>query len=241
MSTPPHEFLNLGQHKCVSARQAFASMLSMHEETLNAWTMVFGLVVSMGLYYWISPRTWLFKLLMLSVLIHVPVSFTYHTMLCVQDPALQNFWFKLDILMTFASSLVLIFIFTSSVFGFGEAGVLVFMTLGALIFGLHLVQSWGYKCKNLLCKVSVAKEIAAIVILYLVPLLYGFFVYGNMWGLMAVICVVLGGVMYALQVPERWVSEAGRNRITMVGNSHQLMHILLVVAHVCEFFFVMGL
>lgn len=235
MSTnlPCSDFLNLGQHKCKNVKDAFASMLTLHEETLNAWTMVFGLFVACGLYL-ISPMNYIFTLLFTSVMIHVPISFTYHTILCIEDERLKSIWLRLDLLMTFTASLILIYIFASRVFH--TMVTTGFIVTGAYIYGKHIMNSWVLgNCGQ--CKISVAKQLASIVALYIIPLLYGFFVMDNIYGLAASVCVISGGTIYALQIPERWVDIKNRNAITLVGNSHQIMHITLIIAHICEYMF----
>ncbi len=48
-----------------------------------------------------------------------------------------------------------------------------------------------------------------------------------------VVTLIIGGKMYAQHYPERWAP----GRFDLVGNSHQLMHLLAMLAHYCEWRF----
>ena len=223
---------------------ALSSMLTwnIHNEWTNAWTMMVGLGVSFFLYtnmlrlhaHEMSYRDHtIFLAFFLSVVVHTPFSYLYHAA-CFISPTVKYFWLKMDLSFIFIASILLTISFSLYVFPLWMTIVLV----NASAFVAKSAITILYKKEDIPTsdhdvKLMLLKLIAMIVAVYLFPIAYAtLFMNAPVIYLSIIVSSLgIGAISYATCFPERLVDDGS------VLNSSTLMHTMLVIAHIAEFYF----
>eukprot|EP00798_Chlamydomonas_sp_ICE-L_P025775 gene25775-11441_t len=244
-----HPYVKNGYRYGGTHKQCMLSLFCMHNETVNTWTMIACMIVSTALFTYAMAKFDLengeiaaFLAIWLSAIIHNPFSICYHMFTPISDKT-YNRWRKADTVLICACSVLLNFSLTYYVCD--EIWQV------ALIIGLHAVVS-GYSIYKLLSlpdglpldKIAQAFRLAIICLIYWAPMVWQTvreIIEGNpSWGLtfaltlVVILCLSSSGFIYAYSFPERFAPEG---MFDTVGNSHQLMHVLVIFAHVAEYIF----
>lgn len=223
--------ITVGYRKCKTIEDAVNSMIfTFNNETMNALTMIIGLIIATILYVFFAPaNNSLFLLFYFSVLLHVPISVTYHTLCNNIEIKIVETSLKLDITATFTSSLILAYVLSACVF---KSKHLFYLALFTYIISMYILHFSSFKLRDI-SKAWFASFFSVIVICYLLPMLY----VKSVYGIVASIALLIGGLVYIFEIPERYVDKELKDLLSYVGNSHNILHICLIIAHVAEFFF----
>lgn len=209
-------------------------MFSWHNETINAWTMIASAIVSLSLYLWVIPRTstlfekFVFTAFLISCLIHLPFSLMYHLRMHISKEEKLGAR-KLDITFIFIASIFLTF------------------ALGAFVLPIHFTTM--LTCLSVYLAVKVIKDydgheedkwyitmmLAKCVAVYLTPVVIATInnLVHPVYAFSIILSLAIGAFVYVYQIPERFAKET----FDYVGQSHQIMHLTLLVAHLAEFCF----
>jgi len=229
MVASPH--ITHGYRQCESVKSAVHSMLfGFNNESVNALTMIIGLIVATFLYFGYAPKNNnLFLLLYISVLLHVPISVSYHTLNNNTDFTLVQTALKLDITATLTSSLILVYVLSATVF---EHNYLFYTALAIYTYMIYVLYFSGLKLRQV-SKTWLVFFLGMIVACYMFPMLY----VGSIYGYIVLFVLLIAGFVYMFEIPERLVSTPYKDVLSYIGNSHNIMHIMLVIIHVAEFMF----
>lgn len=227
--------------------QALGSLFFLHNETLNAWTMVAASVFSIAANAWAlaherpSPRdAAAFVALCLSALVHLPFAVGYHLFLPI-SPRVYNRWRRLDVSFIFVASVFLAFALSRFVLPPWATGAVV--GVAAAVACAALLQLANLKEGQALNRSAQAGFVGGVVLVYTFPMLCltvkdavaRTFTVGCLTTLTTFVSLFGGAWAYADCFPER----LAHGRYDLVGNSHQIMHVGVAGAHVSEFFFVL--
>jgi adiponectin receptor len=225
---------------CDNVSIALASMFTLHNETINAWSMVFG-VITISILTSIHPDPSMFHYLhIIALWIHLPLSFVYHTMTC--SPKYSMTLRKLDVIGVLIASDIIAFTLSGLVFGFMH-----FMTWFLSICGFCLIvyQYYNFYVKTTQksidneSRLQTAKILGLAVVIYNVPIIYLLVApkiasYVKLLCCIEVIAVSSAAILYVTGYPESQYP----GRFDLVGNSHNLAHILLVIQQLCIWFII---
>lgn len=230
--------------------QALCSLFRAHNECINAWTMIVASVLStVALAYVLAvvkptrgDDLVPFVALWFSAMIHLPFSVGYHLFMPI-SPDACNLWRKLDIAAIFASSCVLTFAIGYFVL---PKTLLVAITLcAALVTVIAWARIARFSMSTPLEKRSLATFIGSIVLIYLAPMLLQSardlvrlrrVTMPVAATLGVLVSLFVGGMTYVTSFPERFFPGT----FDLVGSSHQIMHVAIAAAHMCEFAFILG-
>ena len=227
------------------------SLFKIHNEWLNAWTMIAANVISTVLFLLhvkntIDPLNEIeqcpnvsiisaigpFAVLWISALIHLPFSLGYHLFMPISREVFE-LWRKLDFYMIFASSLLLAISLGTSVdpwwFGWVNAIPIVFIACDAILFSERKYD-----------RSKQTKQVGMAVVFYLIPMIIqtnNEYTSANeiFYAMGAIASLTIGAVAYAFSIPECF----SPGTFDLFGNSHHLMHLSILAAHVCEFGFLL--
>ena len=215
-------------------------LITIHNETINAWTMVLGGIVA--IYLWLTTHlsyklafeeSFVFTLFMLSALIVIPFSVKYHCMCCISYST-KAATRRNDTISVLGASFLLAIALSWFVFPFY---ITIILGCSSLYIILQACRLYSGENNN---KQLIAQTLGAGVFLYLLPVMYMAIIKPyqyNMYLVRILGSLCIGGVLYVTCVPEIWIP----NVFDFVGNSHQLMHILLILAHYFEYQFLKSL
>lgn len=215
-------------------RGCLGELLSWHNETLNAWTMILGSAVSLALWGWSFSFTacrpdaqMVFFTLMLSGVVGTPASVQYHLMCSVSADS-KHACRRADVRCIFLASTLLTF--ALALFVLPLWGTCILVLLSARL----CIDTWLHYPGTDDDKIALARRLAKTVGMYLAPMAFAFCVHGlpHFWA--ALLSLAVGASLYVANVPERWAPGC----FDHVGQSHQLMHLCIIAAHVTEFMFV---
>lgn len=204
-----------------------------HNETMNMWSLLVIPVISIfiySMYGWGEPVLFL---LPLHGILHVPFSVGNH-LFRELDFVTHTRWRMLDLLATHVSSFILCVAFGYyfySRFVYSVVLCLEFIICSYLVW-LERVHygcvkrgeevEWNRGMKTLLVGIEV--------FVYLLPLLYrGYTV--------VPLSLIVGGITYGMGIPERYYPY----RFDYVFNGNHIMHIMLLVAHVGEYSYMLDI
>jgi adiponectin receptor len=211
----PH--INRGYRLGGSYSECFRSLFRMHNETLNAWTMIAGTCLSLTAVLLACTRCPMtsadkacFALFFMSNCCHMPFSVGYHLFLCM-DETRNNMWKQLDVSMIFSVSVLLTFCVSYYSF-FGNPWMYLGMTAisltvaGVAVFRIHRSFKPGQKLNAKMNAVFVG----FIILAYCFPmwtravlsLLYDSDPTFLILVLVVSICLGVGGYCYAFHLPE---------------------------------------
>ena len=184
-----------------------------------------------------------FFIFLLSALPHAPFSMGLHCMIGVSQST-RDFWRTLDCL----------FIFTCAVprglglawFVFGRSWFWVYTVTIVLDWCYCVLSTCVYRRIKDIPKHILARDVSMIVACYLLPILCNTVHEVATIGAGASLCLCIGICMqlyvamwfYAQHLPERWYPDG---RYDLVGNSHQIMHALVVLEYFLEWLFMVHL
>mmetsp|Transcript_13001 Transcript_13001/g.26368 ORF Transcript_13001/g.26368 Transcript_13001/m.26368 type:complete len:297 (-) Transcript_13001:658-1548(-) len=231
---------------------ALAGLFMMHNETLNAWTMIWGAMMSTTMLLETKAAyggSWdhlpcQFWALWVAAVIHAPFSIMLHLCLGISEDV-RKLWRTLDVFFIQSNSCLLAFGVARGAFGDGLAlwgfmTVVVAMFVQSVYFTMVVNRIWK------LSKRQLAYQMRNLVFAYLFPMVWQGLIDVKrrqeispalLCAASAGTCLVLGGIVYGLHLPERWAP----GRFDLVGNSHQIMHVLAYTAHYFEWLFALHL
>lgn len=239
------ESLQTGYRYGGTYKQCLLSLFVLHNECLNAWTMIAASVFSTCAFVYAivglrvtGLHVLPFLFFYLSALLHLPFSVGYHLFLPI-SPSVYNKWRKLDVSFIFVGSVLLV-----CAFGWFVMPLWAVMTstaLAVMIAALGIYRLNTLEDGQALERSGHAVCIASIVLVYFFPLVYQAYKdVANLEITTAVGCatgvflsLLLGGTVYANNFPERYYPET----FDLVGSSHQLMHVGITIAHALEYIF----
>lgn len=225
-----------------------------HNNFANAWTMILAFFGSIGiLSYVVSTHSEAFDMSsgtpyyiapfiswFLVSAVHLPFSVGYHIFECMSQDTLKK-WRRLDVSFIFISSIFLTF--ALAFFALPTWATVLVTALAAIVTAAAIYKQDHLTAQEQLDQTFQTKYIATIVIIYLIPMVWKSFTdlmtYGTLTApIIATITVfvslTIGGYLYATGFPE---SRFPRT-FDIWGNSHNLMHVCITVAHVAEFAFI---
>lgn len=220
--------------------QCLSLLFKMHNQTINAWTMIIGAAISTALWWCTHRRGHLaFTVLWLSCVLHTPFSVAYHICRFTSEPQ-RLVWKNLDMMMISVSSILLTYALCSCAFpGWLTWTVVAVSLASAYVFLKRLsftTDVFGHgegvdKSKHVIHMLS-------SVVLYLVPVVYTMVRTSDLL-IYCISCAIimtlaLTAIVYLSGFPERYHPVT----FDVVGASHQWVHVGVVVAHVLEFFLV---
>lgn len=224
-------FITRGYRMPASYRGIILELFSWHNETLNAWTMIFAGVVAMGVWVVFAPIELPFILLLTSACVCVPTSVLYH-LKCNESEECRAFHRHLDITFIGVAS-----VFLTAAF---SAYILPSIISLVLVMGCaYTTLAFWYSRHNTVTytKNHVLQSVATFVGFYLFPIVVASMQTPsqNLRFLLGIVSSLgLGAWMYVKHFPENVVPT-----LDYIGNSHQLMHLCLIVAHIFEFSFLL--
>jgi adiponectin receptor len=207
-----------------------------HNETFNAWTMIISSVISVGLWIWVNMKHDLtlnafivFTAFLISGTISVPYSIQYHTRSNISKDE-KSRTRRLDMVFVFIASIFLTFALSFFVFPLSVTSVL---TLCSAYFARHIYLTYHGASNN---KQEITTVMFQAVAVYLTPLAYASLVDFKMASYFITVfsSLALGALIYIFNLPERWFP----GRFDILGSSHQIMHVFLIIAHIVEFLFI---
>lgn len=233
---------------CDDVRAALASMLPphLHNETLNAWTMVLGAGVLLALNLGAPQRSQLQVLHLATILLHLPFSFMYHTLSC--SPKYGRWARALDVGGILLVGALLSVVTGGHVFGLDSARTWALVTAALAIFCAHLhsvLGGWDGGSPggspgsgSRMCAVGrlhTTLLVGMSVMCYNVPLLHvlasrdsEYTASARVWSAIEFAAVLLAAALYVTGFPEALFKKT----FDLVGSSHQLAHLVLIVQQV---------
>lgn len=225
-----------------------ASLLKMHNETLNAWTMIasncFSLLALLYVYNFVKPMGWAmipFVTLGISAFIHLPFSLGYHLFLCI-SPETYNMWLKLDVSFIYISSVLLTFSLAYFVMPLYASLILTFVALCVSLKAIRKNRIEWAKGHTLDPRKQ-SRSIFIIVFIYCIPILYlaaydtlttQTFTSAHVVLLSVIMSLGFGAFAYA----DGFLNRLFPTTFDIYGSSHQIMHIGVGLAHIAEWYFV---
>ena len=202
------------------------AMTTWHNETVNAWTMVFSL--ALGTVMFAKYSTWPCVLLWLAQVLHHPVSIAYHTLKGRSQQA-WIYWRNLDLTLILIMNVLLTLAFSWRIWGCTGALITTSIIVWIAFIGIQEIHKGAPDCKRIL------KLIGMCAMGYYIPVVYRAIagcMAGETWSSPAVIgaigmllCHTVAGLLYATKWPER----AFPGTLCTLGTSHNALHVLLFV------------
>lgn len=222
---------------------AMRSLFELHNETMNAWTMVWISTASTVCLWdvWRNMGTIPapFWMIWLSVLLHFPFSLGLHLFIGISEDVRKT-WRTLDVFFIQFCSVLL-----AGALGYYvcQQYYSVFMSVTLAAFVRNVYSTMVRRRIWNIPKPELAKQVAVMVFMYGTPvLIQGFLDFYN--GLyfdgaipyLVVLTIVLevGRRTYSKHVPEKWAP----GQFDYFFNSHQIMHVMALLAHLLEWAFV---
>jgi predicted membrane channel-forming protein YqfA (hemolysin III family) len=189
-------------------------MFCLHNETLNAWTMIANGIISMYLYSCSNKNVDDF-IFMLSCIVHAPVAFAYHTLM-PQSQVVRKKWLARDNRAVMVTSFLLSISLARDI---REKFVLGSLSAVVLIASPNAAS---------FRKTDIVAPMLMSIFIYCTPLVIHF----NKYSAGVLGSLLTGLVLYATDFP-----EVVFDKMDLYLPSHALMHICLIMAHVFGFFF----
>jgi hypothetical protein len=213
-------------------------MLTVHNETVNAWSLlaVMGTVLVLTCARHDSNSYHLGQTAALAI--HLPFAFMYHTMTC--SPKHARFFREMDAAMVAFASAILTYCTCSVAFGPSNPASIWLSVLGLLVFW-GMLRNAG---KTDSCQIGkhektiTTQTLAFCVFLYNIPILYTLLDSGThsvaVLGLclLELVCIMGAAALYVFGFPE----SCWPGRFDNLGNSHHLARILLLAQQVSLWF-----
>ena len=227
----------------IPTKSAKSLLFSIHNQTINAWSIMFSAIVSIALYIWLltnhkldNTQFIVFTSFLISCIIHTPFSVANH-ILRHQGKLAYSYWKSMDIMFIFIASIFLTFSLSFFIFPLMITMGLVALSIFIAIYAYRNMLNNKYY--GLGAKTNKTKHIMCVlmaIVPYIIPIIYGAIVRPELrklaYGIIATL--FLCGVIYGTAIPERFFPAT----FDIVGASHQILHIGVLLAHVMEFIFI---
>ncbi|KAK3072297.1 hypothetical protein LTR53_007073 [Teratosphaeriaceae sp. CCFEE 6253] len=241
------EYIHSGyRHPSNSYRQSFASLGSLHNETINIWTHLVGAVLAgatgVAMYTHILPRydmatredVQVFACYFLGAFTCLGMSATFHA-ISNHSEVVAKFGNRLD----YMGIICLIWgsFIPSIYYGFSAEPRLIALywtmitTIGAATLAVVMLPKFrSPEWRPLRALMFVAMGLSAVI-----PVIHGLQMYGAAqlekqmglsWVVSQGVLYIVGAAVYASRVPERWRPGA----FDLYGSSHQIFHVLVLLA-----------
>lgn len=228
------------------------SLFKIHNETLNAWTMIIGSIISSYyLYYYMNLFQFScnldkipFYCLWLSSILHMPLSVGNHLFLCINKKTF-TLWKKIDLIGIFFVSVLLTYSF--SYFIFKNIFITLYLTLFSFLiysFATITISNKDYNkgINKLLHTIGIGFAVCIYLLPIIINIIYDFNNYNSfldyinnskyLYNIIIILSSLFcGAILFILQIPEKYYPY----KFDIIGNSHQLMHITLIIAHIAEY------
>lgn len=221
------------------------SLFEFHTETGNVWTMILAIITSMTLYIYAEVSLRLnkndraiFVCFMLSCVLHAPLSIGYHLFMPI-SPDINLTWRRLDTGGVFVVSVLLTFALGRPVLPTPILFAVILSSTTTAALGVKEVLSW--QSDKVIERKYLSRLISCAVLNYLFPTMY--YVVRHLisnnsldFSCIAVLGMIIsltsGCIIFDYGFPQNIYK--GKSLIT----SHQIMHLSLVSAHLCEYAFI---
>jgi adiponectin receptor len=226
------------------------ALFEWHSETMNAWTMIVGALLSAALLAaaWVRLQPTLatglpFLVLTTSVWLHMPFSVGFH-LFRGMNPMVYNLWRRLDQVFIFQVSILLTF--SLSFYVYSWRGIAANTLAAAMVAQTATVDIWSLSPTYQRNRNHMVVFVGSIVLCYWFPMVYqavtdlcsGHGATPAVWLAAGTFTVLqLGGVIFAHGFPEKQFPGV----FDTVGFSHQLMHVCAFLAHAMEYAFVVSM
>lgn len=226
-----------------SYQTLYKSLFTLHNESVNIWTMIIANIISINLLAYSISTThhshWhAFIALYLCSFIHLPFTVGYHLFL-PKSPETYNIWRKLDLSFIFISSIFLTYALSVHALSFIATYFLCLSSIFCTLFAIRHISK--LKPKQKLDKITHTCFISTIVLIYLTPMVITCFKSNShiftVCTITTIISLLGGAFAYAFNIPERFCPGC----FDFFGSSHNIMHIGLIIAHIFEFIFIYSL
>lgn len=217
-----HPYVFDGYRPRLNWSQCVYSLVQWHTETINVWTMVGNMVITVYLLHPLFSVSQAAVAMALAVCVHNPCSVVFHTFMPVSEYTYRCLY-KLDACCIFVASFFLTFSLASCVFS--PALVFAFSSAQACIVIYSIMQMLA--ASTFLPPHTQGYFIARCMVMYLAPMMYHTVVVDTgTWVATSgtLVSFAVGGVSYMVGFPQI-IRPA-----TTVFNSHALMHCCLVSA-----------
>lgn len=230
--------------------ECFWSNFRLHNETVNAWTMLISTLIVMCSSYWFVTEHELkfeksigFIAFVSAYCLHLPFSFGYHTFMPI-SAKVSNLWRKLDVCGIFLRATMLTFATSYFVLPMWGTIVNTLVSLSIAIWGIQIFLN--QPIHQPLNKFHQALLIGSSVVCHYFPF---YFVCLSDFIEMGIDCfsmtnsfrycfgsslsILIGGFCYAFGVPERFYTGT----FDLLLNSHIISHIGIILCSIFEFLF----
>ena len=221
-------------------REAFGTLFKIHNETANIWTMIMSFMLASSLFVYIVSfqkehvNIVPFVLFYCANVIHLPFSLGYHLFLPISNE-IKVYWRNLDITFIFISGTLF-----ACALGYCVLKRILLLILFSTCFNVSCFAIYTIRKKKNYDRVLVCKLVGIIVICYMFPMFYHAFTRYDFYSfnLGFTTCIVMGisAIVYADCIPEKYAYPPGKYDI--IGNSHNIMHLGLMIAYVIEYMFI---
>lgn len=234
--------------------QCLYSLFKLHNETLNAWTMIIGSIISTYyLYYYINNILFELKYyqipfysLWFSSIFHMPLSVGNHLFLCINKKVFK-LWKKIDIIGIFFVCVLQTLSFSFYVFK-NPFNTFYLTFFSFMLYSVATIIVSNREYDNGIEKVLHTTGIGIMIFIYLIPIIFNlyldYFKYNTILefiinskffynSIIIILSLVFGGFIYVKQIPEKYYPYT----FDIIGNSHQIMHLTLIIAHIAEYKF----
>ena len=234
--------------------ECLLSLFWLHNESMNAWTMIAGIFTSTLLLY----NTWhyllinnielmdkiIFILFGLHGWIHLPFSVGYHLFGCMNRETFYR-WRGYDMSMILIAGNILTFVLSYYVYNIYFT---IILTLATSIFVFYAVNDIITSNKlGKFPKIRALKYTGIVVISYTSPIIYqtimDIITYDNGLNSIVVQCFIfilvglsIGALTFAFNFPEILFNSG---TFDLFFNGHNIMHFGVIMAHIAEFVFIL--
>jgi len=225
-----NKFLRTGHRPPIpSFASCFKSIFSLHTETGNIWTHMYGAIAFIGVSAWFLTRSeavipladkCIFGMFFFGAILCLGLSCVFHTVSC-HSPRVERFFLKTTPMVIYISIYVILGIammivtfweqFEVPKFRLLRAGIFMAMGLSGVIPVMHVFYAEGW--------------------LYMVDEEY------YRWLLLMSFLYLAGGTIYAIRFPERYFP----GHFDIWFHSHTLFHMFVVVAAFVHFYGITGM
>ena len=219
------------------------SLFKSHNELINAWTMIIGSLISLGIFIYAlhSPAMTItdkfaFTCLFLSAIVHMPFSVGYHLFSPISNQVFIA-WRRLDLSFIFIASILLTYALSHYVFS--RKWTTIMTSLSAITASVAIYNIYDDNNTNVERR-SQSLLVGLIICVYMTPMVYQFYkefpeiTTRSIATITTFASLLVGGFVYALNFPECLFDQV----FDIIGQSVNIMHICIIIAHISEFVFV---
>lgn len=230
-----------------TVRDCLWSLLSLHTETVNAWTVLLSCVFSIIATAYLTsghiptetmPIFWVFTA---SSLIHTPVSVGFHLLMPMSIHVFGR-WRYLDVCAIFVGATL--FTFSLAYFVLPLWATILDTLLGTAITTLAIYSFWGTPGDHVLDHSKHALFVGSIIMCYWVPMAIALvrdaihlqFTLSSAMVIGEFSSLSFGGWAFATG----WPQKHSPGKFDVFGHSHQMLHVCAMIGHVCKFVFILS-